>query len=358
MKNKNIESSLSSLALPYLLLFSFSLFVNTYASESTDFILIDDNFAGSESLGQNENEDYEEATLIEIQHLGESNNFIESSSYCGNNQIEENEQCDGSNFNGKTCNSLGFTGGTLSCSSSCQTISTSNCISPTPTPLPTIIISTGGSGGGGGGGGYIPTATPEPLHSSAQTPTPETTPTLTPIPTSTTIPNETTAPINSPIPTENPIASYTPQIIYSPNPEPTKKISNIGSLIEIDDNQNETNNQNKQNKEEYNNEKIEEIENDDEEIKSIKGSNKEEFIPQSCNQNKEKEIENDDEKKRNGDYFSLKNSAPEQREGNISYNENIPCCVWILLAFLLGFFTRHFLGYFFDRKEKKYEKIE
>ena len=34
---------------------------------------------------------------------------------CGNNIIEGSEQCDGTNLNGKTCASLGYTGGTLKC---------------------------------------------------------------------------------------------------------------------------------------------------------------------------------------------------------------------------------------------------
>lgn len=46
---------------------------------------------------------------------------------CGNNTIDSGEQCDGANLNGQTCFSLnqGFTGGTLSCSSSCTFLTTS-----------------------------------------------------------------------------------------------------------------------------------------------------------------------------------------------------------------------------------------
>ena len=43
--------------------------------------------------------------------------------YCGDNLINGNEECDGSNYAGKTCNSLGFDGGTLSCSSDCKLVS-------------------------------------------------------------------------------------------------------------------------------------------------------------------------------------------------------------------------------------------
>jgi len=39
---------------------------------------------------------------------------------CGNGIIETGEDCDGGNLGGATCQSLGFTGGTLSCNASCQ----------------------------------------------------------------------------------------------------------------------------------------------------------------------------------------------------------------------------------------------
>lgn len=58
---------------------------------------------------------------------------------CGNSTIEIGEQCDSANMGGSSCVSLGFSGGTLSCSSACTFI-TSACTSAP-------------SGGGGGGGG-------------------------------------------------------------------------------------------------------------------------------------------------------------------------------------------------------------
>jgi len=61
------------------------------------------------------------------------------SSVCGNGVKESGEQCDGSDLAGASCTSQGYTGGTLSCNSSCNFI-TSACTS---------------SGGGGGGGGYV-----------------------------------------------------------------------------------------------------------------------------------------------------------------------------------------------------------
>jgi hypothetical protein len=61
---------------------------------------------------------------------------------CGDNIIQSGEECDGSNLGGQTCQSRGFSSGTLSCNSNC-TFNTSQC-------------SSAPSGGGGGGGGYYP----------------------------------------------------------------------------------------------------------------------------------------------------------------------------------------------------------
>ena len=331
------------------LIIPFSVFIFagiSYGAESNDFILIDSEFSGSQSLGQNINEDSEEAQLIDIQHLGESNNFIESNSYCGNNQIEGNEKCDGSNFNGKTCNSFGFSGGSLVCHSSCQEIITNNCITTTHTPTPTMVISSGGtggnggsgggSGGGNGGGGYIPNATTtpittpaptetpietptEPMHSSAPTisPTATVSPETSPTPTSILHTNAPTAP-----PTNKPIIRQTekPQIQQIINTE-----ENMGSIIEIT----------KDDIEKSNNNKKEEI------IKDINENKL--FIPTF---NPEIQYINS----------QFKNSASE--EINRNKQKDISCWIWLLLAFLLGFFTRHILGYFFDKKQQNIEKIE
>ncbi len=51
---------------------------------------------------------------------------------CGDGVIQEGEQCDGTNYGGSTCSSLGFVSGNLSCSSACTT-DTSNC---SMNPLP------------------------------------------------------------------------------------------------------------------------------------------------------------------------------------------------------------------------------
>jgi hypothetical protein len=47
-------------------------------------------------------------------------------SFCGNDVINSGEQCDGSDVAGRTCTALGFTGGSLTCSSQCR-LSTVNC---------------------------------------------------------------------------------------------------------------------------------------------------------------------------------------------------------------------------------------
>ncbi|HEY3446019.1 MAG TPA: hypothetical protein VGK67_06610 [Myxococcales bacterium] len=51
---------------------------------------------------------------------------------CGNGAIDAGEQCDGANLNGKTCLSQGFTGGgSLSCSATCQFVTTACVAAPT-----------------------------------------------------------------------------------------------------------------------------------------------------------------------------------------------------------------------------------
>jgi len=46
---------------------------------------------------------------------------------CGNGIIETGEVCDGANLGGETCQSQGFSGGTLSCSANCTSFDTSAC---------------------------------------------------------------------------------------------------------------------------------------------------------------------------------------------------------------------------------------
>lgn len=66
-----------------------------------------------------------------------------SFSLCGNGQINPPEQCDGLNLNGKTCQSLGYASGSLTCQVNCQ-FNLANCgVAPTHF---TIVSSAVGSG--------------------------------------------------------------------------------------------------------------------------------------------------------------------------------------------------------------------
>lgn len=48
---------------------------------------------------------------------------------CGDGVIEGAEVCDGANLGGETCQSLGFSGGTLACNATCDAFDTSACFS-------------------------------------------------------------------------------------------------------------------------------------------------------------------------------------------------------------------------------------
>ena len=47
---------------------------------------------------------------------------------CGNDQIEGNEVCDGTDLGGEDCVSQGFLAGTLACNPNCMAFDTSNCV--------------------------------------------------------------------------------------------------------------------------------------------------------------------------------------------------------------------------------------
>ena len=70
-----------------------------------------------------------------------TNNTCVATAFCGNNQIDSGEECDGSALNNKTCTTVSdsFDGGTLSCSANC-TFDTSAC---TEHPVPPVEIGSG-----------------------------------------------------------------------------------------------------------------------------------------------------------------------------------------------------------------------
>jgi hypothetical protein len=61
---------------------------------------------------------------------------ISSCSKCGNYSIDTGEECDVTNLNGQTCSSKGFTGGALSCYSTCK-LNTTSCTKTTSTTTTT-----------------------------------------------------------------------------------------------------------------------------------------------------------------------------------------------------------------------------
>lgn len=86
-------------------------------------------------------------------------------SVCGNGVAEGGEDCDNTDLKGKTCTSLGYGSGTLSCDISCG-YNTSACIAATPTPTPTPT-----PGSTNTTSGTTPTSSPQ-ATSTPPTPTP------------------------------------------------------------------------------------------------------------------------------------------------------------------------------------------
>ncbi len=86
---------------------------------------------------------YSKSFIFENEGLTELNLILTAyeDKLCGNGNIDCNEECEGTNFNGDSCAKRGFSQGSLSCSS-CK-IDASACSNPAG----------GGNGGGGGGGG-------------------------------------------------------------------------------------------------------------------------------------------------------------------------------------------------------------
>jgi len=78
---------------------------------------------------------------------------------CGDGFLNAGEEeCDGSNFGGATCSSLGLGSGSLACENDCE-VDTTGCggTGPTPTPAPVVATATPGETPTGG---TVPTATP------------------------------------------------------------------------------------------------------------------------------------------------------------------------------------------------------
>jgi hypothetical protein len=63
---------------------------------------------------------------------------------CGNGSIDWNEQCDGTDLGGKTCESLGFDGGVLDCNADC-TLNKINCYGYSSTTAPSTSTTTANS---------------------------------------------------------------------------------------------------------------------------------------------------------------------------------------------------------------------
>jgi hypothetical protein len=79
--------------------------------------------------------------------LAETNHNVDAMvklGICGNDLAEDNEDCDNADLKGKTCETIGYASGTLSCLPSCD-YDTTLCV-PIPTP---VDEGTGGNGSGG-----------------------------------------------------------------------------------------------------------------------------------------------------------------------------------------------------------------
>jgi len=115
-------------------------------------------------------------------------------SVCGDGIIEGEEDCEGEDLNGQTCESLGYGPGTLSCDIACEfdvhDCSPAPTSTPTPTPTPT------------------PTSTPTPIPLATATSTPTNTPTPEPASTSTATPTTTPTTTPTPIPILPPPVSF------------------------------------------------------------------------------------------------------------------------------------------------------
>ena len=98
-----------------------------------------------------------------------------SSARCGNDVVDQSsEDCDGGDLDGATCQSLGFSGGTLTCSSGCRYV-TSGCAGTSLTPTPITTPTSAGPSATAG-------ATAEPTATTAGPTATAAAPTATPTP--------------------------------------------------------------------------------------------------------------------------------------------------------------------------------
>jgi hypothetical protein len=82
--------------------------------------------------------------------------FSGCENFCGNDLVGSNESCDGTNFSGQTCQSLGYDGGSLSCNDKCSLI-VSGCYNNPPS---SGSSPSGGSSSIGSGSGCVNECTP------------------------------------------------------------------------------------------------------------------------------------------------------------------------------------------------------
>jgi len=111
--------------------------------------------------------------IVEDSHAASVTVTVTISTFCGSGVARGAEQCDGGDFRGATCTSLGFGAGTLVCKTDC-TFDTTKCVAvATPTaPAPTLTLTPV----------ETPTITVTPTGTITETPTPTFTPAATPTP--------------------------------------------------------------------------------------------------------------------------------------------------------------------------------
>jgi hypothetical protein len=98
-----------------------------------------ENITGNASINTNSN-------VVLINSTTLSAFSVAQNKYCGDGIVDSGESCDGSNLTGNSCTSLGYSGGTLACSSDC-TFDTGGCYTTTGETSETTSASPAASGG-------------------------------------------------------------------------------------------------------------------------------------------------------------------------------------------------------------------